>query len=719
MLPRQFKQTTLLLARVGTVVLIALALGTTTHTVYAAAPAKPRIEGEATTPYQSALAEAVAERQAAGLPVPSSVTFDVQRTDGAVKSAGARGTAAPTVSVTATTTIEFANPQQAGYDEWPALVVKDNLPEAFSGKVMAGDYTEAYREKLAEQIPGVWETYEFGQEPRIYTTTETINITYPPEELPQNPPMYKKIPLRDPIPVREILNQGQATYDDRPESTALNYPPGMPVWAPSAAATGEDILTGFTYSGPHIDYTIGDRLEICLFGICGEVYDFKAGFELDWAMGLRLPAHATLAGPDEMRLGGDYNLTTSLTPLDWSAEQYTASGVAPENGNEFALRLYFFAGLRAEIIGIDLCPNCYAELDFDESESFTTPFGSEAEFPIPSITIPIYSIDIAVLYFGLGLTIDPHLTSTMLTADWTAVPGSDCSGSGSVTYAAPGAPVTFGLVTAGDIGPSDRCEVRLDNFRYWFNEFVINLLADLDFRVFGYGAWHPTINIASIDLSSITGGLYLSDHVQCDWAFSCSEAGPDNTLLLSIPVSAEPPPVIVEPQDTQLLIDVVARPRTAQPGDVVSWTITVTNPASVPSEPVTITGTIPAGLRPLPSTLTTTRGAASLDGQVLAVTGIGSLQPGDQLIVTMQTELVKIMAALADTAGQSSQPAQTLCFTGYASSISDTDCVNMPLMLPPAGSDSPLAASMRGLTLWGMGLVIGLSGLVWVTRRQR
>jgi hypothetical protein len=164
-----------------------------------------------------------------------------------VQAASARGLAtAPTVTVTATTTIEFDNPQQAGYDEWPALVVENNLPEEFSGEVLAGDYTETYREKIAEQLPGIWETYEFGQEPRTYTTTETIDITYPAEVLPG------------------------------------------PSLEAASATTSDDVLMGFTYSGPHIDYTIGDRLEICLFGLCGEVYEFKAGFELDWAMGLRL-----------------------------------------------------------------------------------------------------------------------------------------------------------------------------------------------------------------------------------------------------------------------------------------------------------------------------------------------------------------------------------------------------------------------------------------------
>jgi hypothetical protein len=501
------------LARVITVLLLALVMGTTTGTGYAATPARPQVDGEAATPYQSALEEAIAARRAAGLPVPSSVSFDVQRTngvqrvgliqsmDGEPQAFGMQSMAiARNATVTATTVVEFTDPQQAGFDEWPALVVEDNLPQEVGGAVAEGDYTDLYRETLAEQLPGIWDTYEFGQEPRRYTITETIDITYPPEMLVNS------------------------------------------LFSVADAVTTEDILMGFTYTGPHIDYAIGDSMEVCLFGICGTVYDFKAGFELDWTMGLRLPAQATLTGPGQMAQGSSYNFTTSLIPLNWTEGQYSAAGVAPENGNEFALRMTFFAGVKGEILGIDLCPSCYAELDFDESESFTTPFGPGAEFPIPSVTIPIYEIDLAVLYFGLGLEIDPHLNSTNITADWETVPGSDCSGSGSVTYTAPNTPVTFGPVAACNYGPSDQAQVQLDNFRYWFSEFTIELLAYLEFEVFGYGVWNPTISITDLDLSSISDDLYLDRHVQCTALFDCDEVGPDNTLLLSIPVRDEAAP---------------------------------------------------------------------------------------------------------------------------------------------------------------------------------
>jgi len=401
--------------------------------------------------------------------------------------------------MTATTVIYFDGPEQAGYEEWPALVVKDNNPAGTPGTVAEGDYTELARAAIAAQIPGVWEQYEFGHEPRKHTITETFVFT--------------------------------------PGDTPLA---GGPLIAD--ATTSEDILMGFTYTGPQLDYSIEDSAEICVLGICGTLYSFKAGFDLDWALGLRLPANVSLSGPDQMVQGSSYNFSTSLLPLDWSADQYSATGVAPENGNEFVLRLNFFVGVQGEVIGIDLCPSCYVSVNQDSSASFTTPFGTGASFPIPPANIPIYGWDLDLFAFSVGLQIDPDLGSSMITADWSAVPGSDCVGSGTLTYTEPGAPVSFGPVTACNQGPTDQAQIEVTDFDYWFNEFLVTLRATLDFSLFGYGVWHEEPEIVSFDLSPLTSGLFVSDHVQCDFAFNCSEVGPDNRLTLSSTVVDETPP---------------------------------------------------------------------------------------------------------------------------------------------------------------------------------
>lgn len=50
---------------------------------------------------------------------------------------------------------------------------------------------------------------------------------------------------------------------------------------------------GLTYTGPRIDYTIADQMLVRDF----VVYDYQAGVELDWTLGLRLPVEVGLAGP--------------------------------------------------------------------------------------------------------------------------------------------------------------------------------------------------------------------------------------------------------------------------------------------------------------------------------------------------------------------------------------------------------------------------------------
>lgn len=459
------------------------------------------------SPFQQAFQEVMAERAAQGLPVPSSVEYDrqvIEPVQAPMLRSFSGQPAQQSLKIISTTTVEFDNPEQAGYeDEWPALVVKSDPASDPGGIVQEQDYTDVYYETLQQELPGIWQTYEFGNEPRRHTITETYEITVPSEQ---------------------YLTQAQMLATEM--------------------TTAEQVLMGFTYEGPNIDYTIEDSLEVCLFGLCTTVTEFKAGFELDWALGLRLPAEVDVAGPTQMSLGSSYMMSAALTPQDWSATEYSNTGVAGEYGNEFVMRLYGFAGVKAELFGQDLCPlvvGCYTEVNFDESTEFVTPFGPGASFPIPPAEVQIKEYDFSAFSFALGISLQPLLGSTKITADWTAVPNSDCSGSGEVTFSEPGVPVSFGPLKACNLGPSDEAEVQLSNFRYWFNQFQIALNAYLDFELFGFGVWHPTIEITKFDLSGLTAGLYLDSHQGCAWQdvthpIVCGPAGPDNKLTLSVPV---------------------------------------------------------------------------------------------------------------------------------------------------------------------------------------
>ena len=337
--------------------IILLVLGSFTNISYAAPPTEPRGQGETVTPYQGALADALSQRRAAGLPVPS-VTYDLQGSigngrGGLAAAAQAQGTAGQTFIVTATTIINFDGPEQAGYDRWPDLIIEGNLPTGAEGSVAEGDYTEIYRTTMEEQLPGIWDLYEFGYEPRRHTITETFVFTYPDET---------------------------ALSDTQSERGSLST---------TQALTSEQILMGFTYTGPKLDYSIGDSAEVCVPVLgCATLYKFKAGFDLDWALGLRLPASATLSGPDQMVQGNNYNFSSTLNSADWSGSQYSSYGVAAESGNEFVLRLNFFAGVQAELLGVNLCPGCSVNVNEDASASFATPFGTGSSFPIPPANIP-------------------------------------------------------------------------------------------------------------------------------------------------------------------------------------------------------------------------------------------------------------------------------------------------------------------------------------------
>jgi len=410
------------------------------------------------TPFQKALHAAFEERQAQGLPVPTSVTFEHQTStnpDHYLRQTGR-------------TVINFDNPQQAGYERWPDFVVEEGLPEGAEGYVLAGDYTQAVYEGLAAQFPGIWEQYTFGQEPRTVTFEETFLITYP----------------------QDTAQARQADAASGGFSTAT-----------------QDILLGFTYDGPEFDYVLEEKWEICVpFIGCWEMAYVKGGLELGWTLGLRLPTNVSLSVPEPMLQGCSYWPTSTIVPLDWDQAAFKGAGVPEaEGGNEFVLRFVFFLGLKIRIFGAEVLNWSLADVNFDRSRSFTTPFDPGNPFPIPELDLSPDETDLkwgwAFAWFGVGMRVKPEITaSNRITADWQAVPGSDATGSGDLTYTRRNAAEQFGPLLAGDFGPTDHARVRLDYFRYWFERFSIQMGGYLQFEVFGIGAKTGSFDIAQFDL---------------------------------------------------------------------------------------------------------------------------------------------------------------------------------------------------------------------------
>lgn len=421
------------------------------------------------TPLQQALQRAISQRERLGEPVPRSVAYDYD-VDPRPDQQGLMTASTEDVVITAETIIQFDHPNQAGLEKWPDIVVTDDLPLRANGHVTPGDYTTIIRNYLSNTLPGIWDEYEFGYEPRRYKFKETYRIIYP----------------NGPTPI--IVNQG---------------------------TTVEDIVFGFTETGPRIEYLIEEEWEECFLGVCVTVAEVKAGLELDWDIGLRLPVSVSVITPDSLVQGTDHTLSSAITPLDWSPVQYQQAGLESLDGNEFVLRYVIFLGVHAEIVEFEAV-DWAIDAEYDASASFTTPFGPSATFPLPSLELSPsetgleWDIIPSVLAVGIGLSIDPSLRQGEISADWLAVPPSNASGSGSIAYFAPQPPVSFGPVTAGDA--TDPAHIRLTKFRYGLDEFLIELDGILEFELFGFGIEATDFEIADFDIDDISDGPWLDVH---------------------------------------------------------------------------------------------------------------------------------------------------------------------------------------------------------------
>jgi len=448
-------------------------------------------EEETGTPFQQALRESIKERKKLSLPAPASETYeyDVAAAPDLNKAAGK---AVDHVTITGKTVLNFDNPEQAGYDKWPDLVVDDILPEGAAGSVTPGDYSQSIRDALEQEFPGIWKKYEFGHEPRTYVFEETYEI-YP--------------------------------QDSAQAST-------LAAVAVSDSTTLDEVLLGFTL-GARIDYLFNPKWRVCLFGKCAIVAEAKAGLTLDWAFGLRIPARVSLTAPDVMAAGNPYMLTSTFTALNWGAADYARVGVHPGNGKEFALYYYFFAGVRVIILGKTVV-NWAVETRFDRSKDCSLPVGQggcaipwQTETLPPADTGLQWSV-LGIVTLGIGLKITPAIGSSTIKANWAA--DGDAIGSGQITYGGQGNPTQFGPMQAGDYGPTNNAHIRLTDFRYKFNQFSISLDGALEVKVLKYSGKVEDFHIYTLTLPSLPDGPGVGVH-----------AGTDGVVERFIPVTSNMP----------------------------------------------------------------------------------------------------------------------------------------------------------------------------------
>lgn len=447
------------------------------------------------TPFQQSVAQAIAGRQAQGLPVPTA-TYEYE----AIAPLGIAAQAPGAVTVVAKTVIAFDSVQQSGLAEWPAIVVTGDVPEGATGFVRPGDYTQFAKDEISKQYPDAWTGVAFESGARTYTVAETLAVkgSQQLEEL------------------MDVRLQGLETV------TSMHQ-----------------ILLGFTLNGPGIDYHVDFDVDICIIWFFGcrveiELVNFWAGFVLDWTIGARLPMATSVFSPTALKEGGTFPLSSSSMGMDWNAADFTAVGVNPANGNEYVLQFDFGAGVFLTVAGYDAVNIGVQPMSLNSTASFATPLAPGYVLTLPSLNVPLWGFDATVANANIGLSLTPHAGSDRFTADWLVT--AEGSGSGTATYTSSGAAIPLGTVSAID-GPGS-ADVQLSGFRYYFSQFYLDLGIDFTFNVLSWGSTY-SLPLTDFDLSSVLGHLYVGPH-----------SGTTGTLGLQLPIENVAPTVVLSRNGT-------------------------------------------------------------------------------------------------------------------------------------------------------------------------
>lgn len=390
------------------------------------------------------------------------------------------------LKVKGTTKIQFNNPKEAGFEnnKWPKFVIKDSKKNMIGkGIIKPGDYDQLVKDFLKSKILDIQnksqraialaafdKSFESGQMNHIIT--EIYEITYP-----------------------ENISSSMS---------------------PLTTITNNDILMGFTINTPKVNWIVEDRSEKCIpFLGCFEVYYYKAGFEIDTAIGLRLPTKVTINLPATMISGQNYILSTSIDGQDWNGDKYSNVNIPSQNGNEFVAHLKFFLGVIVRFAGKTVIDWTQGNIDKDYGRSFKTPIGPN-ELPIPDLFLSPDETGLkfpfgGIAYYGIGLKIDPNLYSEKITAEWKA--NGDSIGNGNIEYYNPNINYQFGAVQTGNYSPgTNYAQIRLSNYKYYFKQCNFDIGANVQFKIFSINVgFTPYVNIFNKDCS-LTGGLYLGTH---------------------------------------------------------------------------------------------------------------------------------------------------------------------------------------------------------------
>ncbi|MBO9309783.1 MAG: DUF11 domain-containing protein, partial [Chloroflexi bacterium] len=191
-----------------------------------------------------------------------------------------------------------------------------------------------------------------------------------------------------------------------------------------------------------------------------------------------------------------------------------------------------------------------------------------------------------------------------------------------------------------------------------------------------------------------------SARVVSDFAGASSIEAPSGTPVGNIVVVD---PVIVK------LVD----PALALPGELVTYTLTVTNPSNAPASAVVVSDTVPAVLQIISATAT--QGTFTISGQVV-IFNVGTVNPGQVVTLTVTARLRDDAPAPSDVTNTGELRHQT-GNPRTSSAVLRITRGRLPATgLPPAEPSG--AAEALGLLIAGVLLIV--SGmLLWSRLRRR
>jgi len=364
---------------------------------------------------------------------------------------------------------------------------------------------------------------------------------------------------------RLIVFENDTLYPPSATSTSLEKLTGYRS-VTRALMTEQQVLLGFTYNIAYLRKEWNATGGWWIFK-----WNFTTGVTLDIRFGLRLPVNITLEFPEQMMWGENYMIYATLNPVD------------NPNFDEFLLTFKANVWAEVRVAGFPIPLTYVYGPNIDESQSFQTPLGQNATAPLVPLRLDIlklireldpsldFYIDIIALVFTPYIVLQPAFSSQKITAEATALGDALVVEGESLEWYEPNQTLSF-IINAGDYNGNnitDYAKIKLENFRYYFTDFYLNLELEFNFASVineVLGVQDIIITLFTIDMSWLVEGLYLAAH----------SGYPGYVYTTIIVYRNIGPPEVIRPRDIALISTEVS-PNFVYAGRVVNIMVTVKN----------------------------------------------------------------------------------------------------------------------------------------------